>query len=120
MGARSPSGRKLLRGISLLGVLGAIALVSTIFLQAACTARYSQSLSGAIPQVQGKPVSTESTGLTVFGIAFSEPTPAHEQVTELMGGCQSLNAVEVDYREMVFLIVGIPKVSVEATCVSSE
>ena len=86
-------------------------------LSAACTARYSQSLSGAIPKTQGTPVSSSATGLSVFGIAFNEPTPAHEQVMQLIGACQSLNAVEVDYREKVFVIVGIPEVSVKATCV---
>jgi hypothetical protein len=83
----------------------------------ACTARYSQSLSGAIPKSNGTLVSTNATGLTLFGIAITEPTPAHEQITQLIGGCERLDAVEVDYRETVFLVLGIPKVGVKATCV---
>ena len=101
------------------GFLGMVFLGSLV-LQTACTARYSQSLSGAIPQVAGRPVSTSSTGFTLFGIAISDPTPAHEQVQQMMGGCKSLNAVEVDYREKMFLILGIPKISIKASCVLPE
>jgi hypothetical protein len=86
-------------------------------LSAACTARYSQSLSGQIPNSKGTLVSSSATGLSVFGIAFNEPTPAHEQVMQLIGACRSLNAVQVDYREKVFVIVGIPEISVKATCI---
>ena len=97
-------------------VLG-LGLVVTLSLQTACTARYSQSLGGSIPMETGRSVSTEATGFTLFGIAISDPTPAHEQVSQMMGGCESLNAVEVDYREMWFVILGIPKVKVSATCI---
>ena len=102
---------RLLLGLCLLLVLAPVA---------ACTARYSQSLSGAIPKAQGTPVSSSATGLSVFAIAFSEPTSAHEQVMQLIGGCESLNTVQVDYREMTFIILGIPKVSVKATCIQGK
>lgn len=96
-----------------------IAILAVAFLSssAACTARYSHMLSGPIPNQAGTPVSTTSTGLSVFGIAFTEPKPAHEQVTQLLGGCNSLNKVQVDYREKVFFVVGIPEISVDAVCV---
>lgn len=102
------------------GVSLGMLFLSSVISQTGCTARYSQSLSGAIPQVEGRPVSTEATGFTLFGIAISDPTPAHEQITQMMGGCKSLNAVEVDYREMWFVILGIPKIQVAATCVLSD
>ena len=98
------------RGIAMLAI-------GCLFSSVACTARYSQSLSGPIPNQAGTPVSTSSTGLSVFGIAFTEPKPAHEQVLQLLGGCNSLNKVQVDYREKVFFVVGIPEVSVDAVCV---
>ncbi len=92
-------------------------LLVSLLVLGACTARYSQSLSGAIPKSPGTEVSTNATGFTLFQIAISEPTPAHEQITQLLGGCQRLDAVEVDYRETVFVILGIPKIGVKATCV---
>jgi hypothetical protein len=92
-------------------------LLVPLLVLGACTARYSQSLSGGIPKSTGTSVSTNATGLTLFGIAVTEPTPAHEQITQLIGGCERLDAVEVDYRETVFLILGIPKIGVKATCV---
>lgn len=98
------------------GVFLGMVFISSVIFQTACTARYSQSLSGAIPQVPGRNVQTSATGFTLFGIAISDPTPAHEQISQLMGGCKSLNAVEVDYREKMFFIMGIPKISVKATC----
>ena len=98
-------------------ILVGICLLLNLVPLVACTARYSQSLSGAIPKSQGTPVSSSATGLSVFAIAFSEPTSAHEQVTQLIGGCEMLNTVQVDYRETTFLILGIPKVSVKAICV---
>ena len=97
---------------------GVVALAFLSFAASvSCTARYSQTLSGPIPNQTGTPVSTSSSGLSVFGIAFTEPKPAHEQVLSLLGGCNSLNKVQVDYREKVFFVVGIPEVSVDAVCV---
>jgi len=88
-----------------------------LLLSLGCTARYSQAISGSIPKEPGTEISTSATGLSVFAIAFTEPTPAHEQVMSLLGGCSSLTNVEIDYRETVFFIVGIPKVSVKANCI---
>jgi hypothetical protein len=106
-----------MRGSMILKMLLVACVALSLGLSAACTARYSQTLSGPIPNQAGTPVSTSSTGLSVFAIAFTEPKPAHEQVQQLLGGCSSLNKVQVDYREKVFLVVGIPEISVDAVCV---
>ena len=98
--------------------LGVVALAFlSLAASVSCTARYSHTLSGSISNQTGTPVSTSSTGLSVFGIAFSEPEPAHEQVLNLLGGCNSLNKVQVDYREKWFFVVGIPKIKIDAVCV---
>ena len=94
-----------------------ILFLSSFALSGACTARYSHSLSGPIPKASGTEVSSSSTGLSVFAITFTEPDPAHKQVISLLGACNSLDNVQVDYREKVFLIVGIPEISVKANCV---
>ena len=82
-----------------------------------CTKRFSQSLTGAIPNDTGTEVRSSDTGLAVFGIVFDEPQPAHEQVRSIIGACQKLTSVEVDYRELWFILFGIPKVTVNGTCV---
>ena len=97
--------------------IGVLLVLLPLVSSAACTARYSHSLSGPIPNASGADVSTSSTGLSVFAIAFTEPKPAHEQVISLLGACSSLNNVQVDYREKVFLVVGIPEISIKAKCV---
>ncbi len=84
-----------------------------------CTARYSQSLAGSIPNEQGSQVSSRSAGFTLFSIALSEPSSAAEQVIRLMheNNCNRMNLVEIDYRELLFPFFGIPKVKVTGTCV---
>lgn len=91
--------------------------VAALVIGSGCTARYSQSLAGRIPVDTGTRVRSSDSGFSLFGIAMSEPTSAHEQVISLMGGCSELTKVEVDYREIVFFIVGIPKVTITANCV---
>lgn len=81
-----------------------------------CTIRYSQSLAGRLPPAKGTPVQSSDSGFSLLQITFSEPTPAHEQVISLLGACQALTNVEVDYRELYFLLFGIPKVSVHGVC----
>ena len=81
-----------------------------------CTSRYSQSLAGAIPQAEGSRVESSDSGFSFLGITFDEPRSAHDQVTSLLGECSTLNKVEVDYREMFFLIFGVPRVAVKADC----
>lgn len=61
-------------------------------------------------------VRSRDTGFSLFNITFSEPTPAHEQVKSLMGACSRLTRVQVDYRELSFLIFGIPSVTVTGVC----
>jgi hypothetical protein len=94
------------------------AVAITFLLGNGCTARYSHSLAGSIPNTSGRQVEASDSGFSLFGIAFSEPKSAHKHVTSLLGACSSLTKVEVDYRETLFVILGIPKVSVKATCVS--
>lgn len=91
-------------------------LLGTALLLSACTIRYSQSLTGAIPKSAGTDVRSRDTGFTLFSITFSEPTPAHEQVKSLMGACSRLTRVQVDYRELSFLLFGIPSVTVTGVC----
>jgi len=93
----------------LFGLLAVIALP-------ACTIRYSQSLAGAIPEPTGSEVRSSDAGFSLFQIALSEPTHAHEQVKSLMGACSRLTNVEVDYRELSFAILGIPRVTVTGYC----
>ena len=91
--------------------------VLSLIVGVGCTARYSQSLAGRIPPDTGTRVQTSDSGFALFSIVFSEPTSAHEQVVSLMGGCSELTKVQVDYRELLFFIVGIPKVTVTANCI---
>ncbi len=84
---------------------------------AGCTVRYSQSLVGTIPAQAGTQVTSSDTGLEIFRITVREPKPAHEQVLSLMGACQKLTRVEVDYRTLFYIVFGIPKVIVTANCV---
>lgn len=91
-------------------------LLGTLVLCSACTIRYSQSLTGAIPKSAGTDVRSRDTGFSLFSITFSEPTPAHEQVKSLMGACSRLTRVQVDYRELSFAIFGIPSVTVTGVC----
>lgn len=95
---------------SLIGFV-VVALVSI-----GCTVRYSQSLAGSIPTSSGNRVRSSDTGFSLFQITLSEPTPAHEQAASLLGACSRLTKVEVDYRELSFLILGIPRVTVTGTC----
>lgn len=82
----------------------------------ACTVRYSQSIAGAIPNSSGTQVRSSDAGFSLFQIAIVEPTAAHKQVTSLLGACTRLTKLEVDYRELSFLILGIPRVTVTGTC----
>ena len=95
----------------------AVGAVVLALILGGCTTRYSQSLAGRIPSTQGKEVRSSDTGFSLLQITFSEPKSAHEQVGSLLGGCSHLTQVEVDYRELVFFIVGIPSVTVTANCV---
>ena len=96
-------------------------LLSVVFVcllfSVGCTARFSQSLTGSIPATQGTKATASDTGLAIFGIVVDEPQPAHELVTGMMGNCKQLVRVQVDYREMLIIIVGIPKVEVTGYCV---
>ena len=94
-----------------------MALAGVLALSTACTVRYSQSLAGGISQAQGTEVQSSDSGFSLFNIAFSEPRSAHEQVTSLMGACRELRKVEVDYREIFFVIIGFPRVRVTGICV---
>jgi len=84
-----------------------------------CTVRYSQSLVGSIPNEKGMEVSSNSSGFAIVGIVLSEPSSAEEQVIRLIkkNNCKTLNRVEIDYRELSFLLFSIPKVKVTGTCV---
>jgi len=88
-----------------------------LLLTGACTARFSQSLTGSIPATQGTKTTASDTGLSIFNIVVDEPQPAHELVTGLLASCKQLVRVQVDYRELVIIIVGIPKVEVTGYCV---
>lgn len=98
-----------------------LALVSLLVVLAVtasgCTARYSQALAGAVPDTAGAPIRSSDTGFSLLGIAISEPLHAHEQVASLMGACSRLTKVEVDYRELWFILFGIPRVTVTGNCV---
>ena len=99
----------MIRTTFLLGLLAVVALP-------ACTLRYSQSLAGAIPEPTGSEVRSSDAGFSLLQITLNEPTHAHEQVKSLMGACSRLTNVEVDYRELSFLILGIPRVTVTGHC----
>jgi len=83
-----------------------------------CTVRYSQALVGTLPQETGSQVRSSATGFELLSIALTEPTPAHEQVQSLMGACKKLTRVEVDYRQLFFILFGIPRITVTGQCVS--
>jgi len=91
-------------------------LLITSFALPACTMRYSQMLAGTIPQSSGSEVRSSDSGLALLGITVNEPQPAHEQVMSLMGACQKLTRVEVDYRELYFLLFGLPEITVTGLC----
>ena len=91
-------------------------LLGTALLLSACTVRYSQSLTGAIPKSTGTEVRSTDTGFELFDITLSEPTPAHEQVVSLMGQCSRLTRVEIDYRSLSFILFSIPRVTVTGLC----
>ncbi len=93
------------------------ALILAVVCGSGCTLRYSQSLSGTIPRDSGNLVRSSDSGFSLFSITFSEPTSAHDQVKSLLGACSKLTALEVDYREVFFLIFGIPRVTVEGNCI---
>ena len=96
----------------------AVVLLLSLATGLGCTIRYSQSLTGAIPQSQGSPVRSSDSGFSLFNITFVEPIPAHEQVASLMGACARLTRVQVDYRELSFAVFGIPRVTVTGVCES--
>jgi hypothetical protein len=93
------------------------AALACVLLSAGCTARFSQSLAGSMPAQEGELKSASDTGLSILGIAVQEPKPAHELVTGLLANCKQLVRVQVDYRELVFVVVGLPKVTVAGYCV---
>jgi hypothetical protein len=81
-----------------------------------CTVRFSQSLVGSIAQDSGAEVRSSDSGFALFGIVIEEPKPAHEQVQSLMDVCPKLSRVEVDYRELWFILFGMPEITVTAKC----
>ena len=95
----------------------AIALLVALSALPACTARYSQALAARIPQAQGTEVKSSDAGFSLFAIVLSEPKPAHEQAAALLGPCTELTNVEVDYRELLFVLFGLPRITVTGTCV---
>ncbi len=95
----------------------AVLLLCAMPLLAGCTVLYSQALAGRIPETPGKEVRSSDTGFSLLSIAINEPTPAHEQVISLLGACSELTRVEVDYRSLVFFIIGFPRVTVTGKCV---
>jgi hypothetical protein len=99
------------------GLVLAGGLLLALGLSSACTARYSQSLAGAIPDDKGPTVSSMSKGLSILGIKKEEPKAAHEQALALLQGCRRLTAVEVDYREKFYFVVSKPQISLKGTCV---
>ena len=94
----------------------ALWLVVGLF-SSACTIRYSQSLTARLPPPSGSEVKASAQGFALLQLVISEPKPAHELVAGLMGQCQELNHVQVDYRELSFLLFSLPKVTVTANCV---
>jgi hypothetical protein len=98
-----------MRKIACIG-LGALALTL-----AGCTIRHSRTLDNASPTTARR-VSASSTGLEIFSIEINDTASAASLVSQLKGGCKSLKNVDVDYRTMVILIVGIPKLTVSADC----
>ena len=99
------------------GLVLAAGLLLALGSSSACTARYSQSLAGAIPNDKGPTVSSMSKGLSILGIKTEEPKAAHEQALALLEGCRRLTAVEVDYREKFYFVISKPQISLEGTCV---
>jgi hypothetical protein len=82
-----------------------------------CTVRYSQSLASRLPEPAGEEVQSTDRGFTVMNIGLIEPEPAHEQVLALLKECRELHRVEIDYRELWFILFGFPRVTVTGSCV---
>jgi len=99
------------------GLVLAAGLLLVLGLSSACTARYSQSLAGAIPNDKGPTVSSTSKGLSILGMKKEEPKAAHEQAVAMLQGCRRLTAVEVDYRERYYFLFSKPQISLRGTCV---
>lgn len=93
-----------------------IPIVCSLFFSMGCTIRYSQSLTSALPQSQGREVRSSDAGFNILQITIDEPRSAHEQVRGLIGACSRLTKVQVDYRELSFLLFGFPRVTVEGVC----
>ncbi|UCE85314.1 MAG: hypothetical protein JSU66_13330 [Deltaproteobacteria bacterium] len=93
-----------------------VPLLVGALLTTGCTIRYSQSLASAMPQTDGREVRSNDTGFSLLNITLSEPDSAHDQVRALIGACSRLTKVQVDYRELSFVLFGIPKVSVKGIC----
>jgi len=92
-------------------------LLFVVLLGSACTIRFSQALTGSIPLEEGTEVSSSDRGFAFLGIVFSEPRPAHEQIRDLLVPCEKLTRVEVDYRELWFVLFALPRVTVTGDCV---
>ena len=95
-----------------------LGIVVAFVVGSGCTIRFSQSLTSALPQSTGRAVKSSDSGLAILGITVDEPRSAHEQVRGLIGACKKLTKVQVDYRELNFLLFGLPKVTVEGVCES--
>ncbi len=94
-----------------------VSLVATAGSLVGCTARYSQSLVGSIPAAAGEEVQSKDTGLSIISIAVDEPISAYEQVSSLLQECKELRRVEIDYRDLSFVVFSIPSVRVTGMCV---
>jgi hypothetical protein len=96
-----------------LSLLLCILLTSSV----ACTVRYSQSLAGRLPERAGEEVQSTDRGFSVMNIGLVEPESAHEQVLAMLKDCRELHRVEIDYRELWFILFGFPRVTVTGSCV---
>ena len=63
-----------------------IPILCSLLFSVGCTVRYSQSLTSALPQSQGREVRSSDTGFNILQITIDEPRSAHEQVRGLMAG----------------------------------
>ncbi len=97
----------------IIGVLVLLVMVS------GCTIRYSKTGAEDSAAATGTTVSKHSTGLEIFAITVNDPTPARDLIAAVRteNNCKNLSNIEVDYRNLYIIIVGIPRVTVTGTCV---
>lgn len=80
-----------------------------------CTMRHSRTVTD-VGAAGGRRVSTSSTGLEILSIEINDTESADKLASQLRSGCSALTNIEVDYRTMGILIVGIPKLTVSGDC----